>query len=66
MADLYERLFCFGKCQGHVLVVKRRARKTTKIKCKARAVENTIESIKNAMRLRGIQPKRHPTPTTRS
>ncbi len=65
MADLYERLYC-SNCMEHALVVKRRARKDTVIKNDACRAENSIESIRNAMHLAGIKPKRHPTPTPRS
>ena len=65
MADLYEVLWCFG-CKNYAVIVKRRARKTTFVKCQSCKAENTIESIRGAMHLKGIKPKRHPTPTTRN
>ncbi len=60
MADLYEVLYCFA-CEEHTLVVKRRARKTTIAKCKSCGAENTIGSIRDAMRLDNIQVKKYPT-----
>ncbi len=65
MADLSERLYCF-KCEEHSYQVERRLPKTAFVKCQSCKAENTIESIRGAMHLKGIKPKRHPTPTTRN
>jgi hypothetical protein len=50
-------LYCFN-CRHHVIIVERRARDSTVVKCRLCGDEHAIGTIRGAMRLAKIEPER--------